>query len=449
MWKYVILLIFVTILGVGWYFFHQLKVANGYAAKIICTCTLANGRSKEIAEKQHLYFSILSLVNNDVDTINKEVKSSFWGLSTQVAQFRRGIGCILLDGKDDYNVRFPFVDFVQETDTIAFPYGNREQLLSTKGLDKEALGKAVNEAFDIDGEINKKRTTAVLVIHSDTLVAEKYAKTFSKDTPQLGWSMTKSFMNTYVGLLVNEGKLNIKNNQLFKEWQNDERKNLTLNDLLHMNTGLEWEENYAKVSDATKMLYTSEDISTIALTKKLEHSIGTHWYYSSGTSNLISRYLRNHLNGDKDYHTYLKNNLFNPLLMASAFIETDESGNFIGSSYGYATPRDWAKFGLLYLHDGIWKGKRLLPVGWTAYTREEANGSNGKYGAHFWLNTNGVEYPDAPYDLYSANGFQGQYVFIIPSRNVVIVRMGTGGEGFDANLFIKNVLAAIPKNSTN
>lgn len=446
--KYVFLLFLILLGGVVWHFYPQLMIANGYAAKKICTCTLANGRDQVLAEKQHLYFSVLSFIKNEVDTVNKQVKSSFLGLSPQIAQYRSGIGCILLDGEDDYQVTFPGQEAVISADSLNWPYGSRELLASTKGLDQKALLDAVNDAFDADGNLEDKRTTAVLVIHNDTLIAEKYAKTFHKDTPQLGWSMTKSLMNTYVGLLVNENKLDLRKNNLFTEWLNDDRRNITVDDLLHMNTGLDWEENYGKVSDATNMLYKSENIATIPLSKSLKHPIGTTWYYSSGTSNILSKLLRNHLSDDNLYLTYLKRNLFDPLQMSSAFIETDESGTLIGSSYGYATPRDWAKYGLLYLHDGVWNGKRLLPEGWTTYTREEAQGSKGIYGAHFWLNKNGSEYPDAPHDLYSANGYQGQFVFIIPSRNVVIVRMGTGRESFDTNLFLKNILAAIPVTSS-
>lgn len=443
------MVIIVSLAGIVWFYYPQLMIANGYAAKKICTCTLANGRNQDLAEKQLLYFSVLSFVKNEVDTVKLEVRSSFWGLSPRVAQYRPGIGCVLLHENDDYHVKFPTLSHSNSSDTLFWPYGTKDLITSTKGINKNALQKAVSDAFDQGGDLSSKRTTAVLVIHNDTLVAEEYAKTYGKETPQLGWSMTKSLVNSFVGLLVQEGMLDIEKRDLFKEWNGSDLNNITLNDLLHMNSGLDWVEDYAKVSDATRMLYDSEDISKIALTKTLKYPIGSHWYYSSGTSNLISKYLRNHINDDTKYHKYLKINLFHPLNMSSAFIETDESGNFIGSSYGYATPRDWAKYGLLYLHDGIWNGKRLLPEGWTSYTQKEARGSEGRYGAHFWLNKNGIEYPDAPYDLYSANGFQGQYVFIIPSRNVVIVRMGTGDDGFDANLFLKNILSALPITNSN
>ena len=123
-------------------------------------------------------------------------------------------------------------------------------------------------------------------------------------------------------------------------------------------------------------------------------------------------------------------------------IETDAAGNFVGSSYGYATARDWARFGLLYYKDGVWKGDTILPRGWVGYTTTQAVASKGEYGAQFWLNKS-KKLPDAPQDLYSCNGHRGQRVFIIPSRKLVVVRLGFSEDGFDQNEFIKGILAAI------
>ena len=150
--KYVSFVLVLVLGGVIWHFYPQLKIANGYAAKKICTCMLANGRDQVTAEKQHLYFSVLSMVKNEVDTTNLQVTSSFWGLSPQIAQYRKGIGCILLDGKDDYHVTFPDSEEVMTNDTLFWPYGSIELVASTKGLNQEALMNAVNDAFDVDGE---------------------------------------------------------------------------------------------------------------------------------------------------------------------------------------------------------------------------------------------------------------------------------------------------------
>lgn len=438
--KFVSLTLLVLVLTAGFYFFPQLAIATGYAAKKVCTCTYATGRELEEVEQNDLYFSILTLVDNELDIAKSSITSKLFGFSPKTAVFKPGIGCVLLDGKDDFNVRFPSTEKSNHSIDSIFSFKQG----TTKGVNKKLLLQTVNEAFDPNDALNQKRTTAVLVIHRDTLIAEEYAKPFAVNTPQLGWSMTKSMMNTFAGLLIQQGKMKTDQTHLFASWATDARKNISLTHLLQMNSGLSWDEDYTTVSDATKMLYSSEDVSTIPLSKSLEYEIGKTWYYSSGTTNLLSKYFRNILGDDRLYLTFLKEHLFDVLGMDSAFIETDETGTLIGSSYGYATPRDWAKYGLLYLYDGIWQGKRLLPEGWVAFSKESATGSNGIYGAQFWLNQNGVQYPDAPHDMLIADGYQGQFVFIIPSYDVVIVRMGTGGKEFDTNLFLKNILAAIP-----
>lgn len=420
-------------------YFPMLSIATGYTAKKVCTCTFLSKREKQEIVRNDLYFSILSHVNVDIDIPKNTVTTSIFGLAPQTAVFRQGIGCILLDGADDYQVKFNPNELLDAKVDTFF-----KQKYITVGTNQDKLQQAIDHAFDPDNQLIEKRTTAVLVIHKDTLIAEKYAPPFNAAMAQLGWSMTKSLMNAFAGILQQQGKLKLDQNNLFKDWSNDERRDISIKNLLQMNSGLEWDEDYTTSSDATQMLYNAEDVSVIPIGKKISTKRGESWYYSSGTSNILSKYYRNLL-GDSIYRTFLNTHLFAPLGMNSALIETDETGTFIGSSYGYATPRDWAKFGLLYLHDGIWNGKRLLPEGWTTVTRSEATGSDGKYGAQFWLNKNGVQYPDAPHDMLIADGYQGQFVFVIPSHDAVIVRMGTGGSHFDVNDFLKEVLATLPK----
>ena len=431
---YSVLIILLLLVGVSYKYYPQLGVATGYAAKKVCTCTYVTDRSKEEVEQHDLYFTILPMVKNTLDKSLKSVTSTLFGLSPQTAIYKPGLGCVLLQGEDDYNVEFPRV-----LETADHPEVLNEQPLKTEGIDLNILKKAIDNEFNQDGNLSTKQTTSIIVIHRDTLIAERYAPPFTRDMAQLGWSMTKSWMNAFAGILVKDGLISIEKDHLFPEWKNDHRKDIKLKHLLNMVSGLEWNEDYATVSDATRMLYYSEDVSSIALSKPLTFEPGIEWYYSSGTTNLLSRYYRNVLGNESTYLTFLKQRLFDKLNMSSAFIETDESGTMIGSSYGYATPRDWAKFGLLYLHDGLWQGQRILPEGWVDYSKTVVDGSKGKYGAQFWLNQNGVQYPDAPHDMIIADGFLGQYVFVIPSYDVVIVRMGTGQAGFDENMFLKNV----------
>ncbi|MEM0994534.1 MAG: serine hydrolase, partial [Bacteroidota bacterium] len=180
-----------------------------------------------------------------------------------------------------------------------------------------------------------------------------------------------------------------------------------------------------------------------AAAQDMETTAGEKWYYSSGTSNLLSEIIRRQFDSDEAYWNFPQKALFDNINASSFRIEADAGGTYVGSSYSYATARDWAKFGLLYLNDGYWQETQILPTGWVDYTKTVAPNSNGAYGAHFWLNQGGA-FPDAPKDLYYCSGFNGQYVFIVPSQNMVVVRLGVDGLGeMDANQLLRDILKGL------
>ena len=222
-------------------------------------------------------------------------------------------------------------------------------------------------------------------------------------------------------------------------------KDITIDQLLNMESGLEWDEDYFNISDVTRMLYLNDDAVKVAIGKTLEFRPEENWEYSSGTTNILSWIIRKKTRSYDEYLNFPYRELFYKIGMTSAQMEMDARGTYIGSSYCFATARDWAKFGLLYLQDGIWNGERILPEGWIKYSTTPVEKSKGIYGAHFWLNHNHAAYKDAPPDLFSANGFQGQRVFIIPSKDLVIVRLGlAGSSSFDFNEFLKNITSLFP-----
>jgi hypothetical protein len=193
------------------------------------------------------------------------------------------------------------------------------------------------------------------------------------------------------------------------------------------------------------MLFQAEDMTRVQLEKPAIFKPNTHWNYSSGTSNLLSGILRKQFKTHQEYLDFWYTNLIDKIGMNSMLIETDMAGNYVGSSYGWATTRDWAKFGLLYLHKGNWNGEQILNENWVKYTTTPTNTSNGQYGAHFWLNAGG-RYKDAPRDLFSCNGFQGQMIFIIPSEDLVIVRMGLKEDpAIDFNALLRGIISSIKK----
>ncbi|ELY2009439.1 serine hydrolase [Flavobacterium psychrophilum] len=436
-----VILLFLVYFGVTTY--PKLDLISGFSAKSVASGHFIDNRSLEIIEKGDNDIDLIDLAKNKINENSKSASASVYGLKTRKAIYREGLGATLINDGFDESKPYEVPKRTKLNNNLPFPYGNNEaEKVVFENIDYKKLELAVENAFDKKGQKNK-RTRALLVIYKDKIIAEKYDTGFTKNSKILGWSMTKSITATYFGILQKQGKLDINKPAPIAEWQNDERKNITTNDLLHMNSGLEWEEDYAKISDATKMLFHEEDMTRSQILKPAKFKPNTHWNYSSGTTNLLSGILRKQFKTHQEYLDFWYSALIDKIGMNSMVVETDMAGNYIGSSYGWATARDWSKFGLLYLHKGNWNGEQIFDESWAKYVATPTNDSNGIYGAQFWLNGSG-EYPDAPKDLYSAHGFQGQCVFIIPSKNIVIVRMGLSEE-FDFNGMLKGILGGMKK----
>jgi len=438
-----LLILLLLIAGLAYFAaFPMLPVATGYAAKKMCSCHFIADRTQESIQQDDLGSFPLSLTETTIDKTNKSVRSTLFGMAEQRAVYRDNLGCILLQGEDDYNVQLELPKFKRDI-SGDWPHGEQKATNKAGGVDYQKLQKAIDGAFDPSLEMDSIRTRAVVVIYKDTLIAEKYAKGFDKDTEILGWSMSKSVVNALIGILVKDGKMSLEQDHLFSHWT-DERSTITLNDMLQMQSGLDFEENYATKSDATEMLFMSENVVEVASRPTLEVEPGTKWYYSSGTTNALMGLVRNQFDNQQEYLKFPHERLFHKIGMHSMVLEVDESGNYIGSSFGYATPRDWAKFGLLYLNEGNWYGEQIVDTSWVEFSREPAEHGEGLYGGHFWHNHNHVKFKDVPTDLFYCSGFQGQYVYILPSNDLVVVRMGLNeGEGYDANGFLKGVIEAV------
>ena len=377
----------------------------------------------------------------DVETDGKSASASVFGLMERKAICNEGLGCTLVNDDYDPNTIIPTPQRVKQNNKLKFPYGDEEAKDTIfSNVDYDQLQKALDHAFS-NNDVQKTRT--VLVAHKNHIIGEKYLEGFTKDTPILGWSMTKSVLATLYGILEYNGKIDLNTPVLLKNWDKDNRKNITLNHLLRMQSGLAWDEDYTAISDVTRMLFMDADMTKAQGEKEAIAAPTEIWNYSSGTSNLLSGILRKRFKTHQEYINFPYKALIDKIGMSSMLIETDMKGNFVGSSYAWATTRDWAKFGLLYLNKGNWNGEQLFDASWVDYVSKPTLHSDGTYGGHFWLNANG-KYPDVPRDLYSANGYQGQRVFIIPSKDLVVVRTGLAEEpDFDINLFLKNILAAI------
>ncbi|SHF98372.1 hypothetical protein SAMN05444396_103250 [Flavobacterium segetis] len=435
--------IFVVLVYVGFTTYPKLDLISGFSAKSIASGYFIDNRSQEMIEKGDNDIALIDLAKNTINEAGKFATASVYGLKERKAIYRKGLGATLIN--DDFDVTKPYLfpNRNKLNNNLPFPYGNLEPKDTIfRSVDYTKLNAAVANTFDTDGKIDK-RTRSLLVIYKDKIIAEKYDTGFNKDSKILGWSMTKSITSAMFGVLEKQGKFNIYAPAPIPEWANDERKIITTNDLLHMNSGLEWEEKYDKICDATKMLFQAEDMTRSQLEKSAAYKPNTHWNYSSGTTNLLSGILRKQFKTHQEYLDFWYRSLIDKIGMNSMLVETDMKGNYVGSSYGWATTRDWAKFGLLYLHKGNWNGEQIFNESWAKYTATSTNTSNGDYGGHFWLNSGG-KFPDAPRDMYYCGGFQGQMVVIIPSLDVVIVRMGLKeNPEFDFNGMFKEIIGSL------
>lgn len=391
---------------------------------------------------------MIKLAKTEISTKEKRVEASVFGFMDREAIYREGLGCVLITEDFDPDQELIFPERNHNTTDLPFPYGNKgiKDTLFEE-VDYVKLQQALDLAFEMP-EMQQTRT--VLVAYKDHIIGERYVEGFDHNTPILGWSMTKSVLATLFGNLQYRNQIDVGLYKPFdidntnEEINIDPRKHISLNDLLRMQSGLAWDEDYSSMSDVTRMLFLDSDMSQAQARTEVIAEPGVIWNYSSGTSNLLSGILRKQFKSHQEYLNFPYSALIDKMGMHSMLIETDLHGNFVGSSYGWGSTRDWAKFGILYLHEGDWNGERIFHPNWATYVSTPTAHSDGKYGAHFWLNANG-KYPDVPRDLYSANGYQGQYVFIIPSKNVVIVRTGLAEDPeFNVNDFLKNILAALP-----
>ncbi|HMI08326.1 MAG TPA: serine hydrolase [Flavobacterium sp.] len=440
------LLIFLAIIAIVVFMnYPKLDLITGFAAKSVASAHFSDGRTLQMIEEGDNDIALVDLAKNKIDDSRKFATATIFGLNERKAVFREGLGAVLVDS--DFDTTRPY-DIPKRTKTenkLPFPYGNLEQKDTFfPNINYGKLHQTIDEAFDQKGN-KQKRTRSVLVVYKDKIIGEKYDAGFNKKSRILGWSMTKSVTATLFGILQKQGKIDIFKPAPVPQWKNDKRAKITISDLLHMNSGLEWTEDYETISDATRMLFLAKDMTAVQRDKPYAFEPDTHWNYSSGTTNLLSGILRKQFKTHQEYLDFWYSALIDKIGMHSMFVETDMAGNYVGSSYGWATTRDWAKLGLLYLHKGNWNGEQLFDESWAKYVATPTKDSNGFYGAHFWLNASG-RYPDAPRDLYSCNGFQGQMIFIIPSLDLVIVRMGLKEDpGFDFNALLKGIIGSIKK----
>jgi CubicO group peptidase (beta-lactamase class C family) len=419
----------------------------GFIAKTLCSEHFVAGRNN----LQQIWSDILDVNalsdwgSYELDSSARQVSAWFGpGLMKTTAVYRDGLGCTIAVGIPPGKLQpLPARPSLHHSASSALPAA------ATINPDLEAV---LDEAFSEPSSSSHRRTRAIVILQRGWIVAERYATHFDRGTPLIGWSMTKSVTNTLAGMLVGDGALSLDDPAPVPEWQaaDDPRNQITLRHLLQMSSGLDFEEVYEPGGDVTNMLFTAHSAAAYAATAPLGHEPGSHWYYSSGTTNILARVIRDAAGGSTAaVYEFSRTRLFEPLGITSMVIEPDASGSPVGSSFSYATARDWARLGQFWLQEGVWNGERLLPEGWIKWSTSPAPAAQrGQYGAQFWLNA-GVDgkyrdFPDLPSSAYYAHGFNSQIVAVFPEQDVVVVRLGFTTDGsWDDNAFLSAVLRAL------
>jgi len=364
-------------------------------------------------------------IRTHIDRNRREVRTTVLGGFAARSVYRPGLGCLLLHGAG------PVPDaagFRPAPIPATFPAGVVQ-------ASNPAIRRAIARAFAEPDPAHPRYTKAVVVLHDGQLIAERYAPGYGPDTPIWAHSVTKSITNALIGILVRQGKLRLDEPAPIVAWRTPGNTHhaVTIDQLLRMDSGLPFDEIGGPVNPLTRMLFIERDMAAYAARMPLAHPPGTTWGYSNLGFVLLGRIIRDAVGGDAiDVERFARRELFAPLGMSHTLIETDATGTPIGASNVYASARDLARFGQLYLDNGMVDGKRILPADWVAYSHSQTLATG--YGAGFWINrvnTGSVPVwhapwgmPQLPKDMYYARGALGQYVVIVPSEHLVVVRMG-------------------------
>jgi CubicO group peptidase (beta-lactamase class C family) len=430
-------------------------LAAGYKASFLCSDIFNAGQSEAQVAKDDLkriYPEIEPLIPGLAAKIDRQAKTVSVAFSDKlpprVAAWRPQLGCAQLPigaGADTVRLlpRLRVDPAVDRNDRLPWPDGDRNAAARPRG-DGRALIRAVADAFDRRTYGQGSETTAVIVVQGGKIVAERYRDDFDMHMSQRTWSVAKSLAGTIVGAAVQQGLLDVDSPAPIPEWRSpgDPRSAITTDQLIRMASGLH-SDAAGNRTDAT--YFGGSSVTENATQWPLETAPGTRFRYSNNDILLAIRGLRSKLGDGERALAFPFESLLWKIGMTRTVPETDWQGNFILSSQVWTTARDLARLGLLYQNDGMWNGERILPPGWGGYVSRlgpAQPGSGFGYGATFWTFPAAAGVPD---DAYIAQGNRGQYLAIIPSRRIVVVRRGFDGPGtaFDPAPFVRDILSAL------
>jgi CubicO group peptidase (beta-lactamase class C family) len=430
-------------------------LAAGYKAGVMCSVVFLGGRDPADVIREELAgpVPLLGAEHSEVPVVDYKTRSvtcsAGEGLPSRLAVHREGYGTVLLppgatlaDVSSLPQMKMPF----PKGDPAKIPWPDGDLLPQTAppaNVDQAGLKLAVDNAFGAE-KYGAAKTLSVVVVYRGRIIAERYAPGRTMHTQYRSWSSAKSITSALVGIMVGRGKLKVSDPAPITAWRGDDpRRKITIENLLHMSSGLK-----SQGAATIEAYWGGTNTAELAAGEAIEAEPGTRWKYANYDTLLLMRSIKEVLGDQDDYLALPRRVLLNKIGMRHTYPEIDPFGNFILSSQVYTTARDLARFGLLYLQDGVWNGERILPEGWVKYTQQPApakeavKGEQG-YGAQFWL----MNFDDrVPADAYTTAGARGQFSTIVPSRDVVVVRTGldpSSGSKWSQEELVADVLKAI------
>ena len=434
----------------------SIRIASASTSHLLCSAVFVSARDADEAFAEEMRPEagmgwIAWALRYAVDRERREVTTTIFGSFESRAIYRDGLGCLVVHGavpddaaagREAHAAVPPLLGEIAGSTVVTAP--------------DPRIGAAIDAAFAEPPAPPWRKTKAVVVLHRGHVIAERYAPGIGIGTAWHGHSVSKSVTHALVGILAAQGKLSLEGRAPIAEWAgaDDPRRAITIDQLLRMTSGLPLVRMSRE--DSTRMWFLERDMAGFAATRPLASAPGERWAYSEAGYMLLSRSVRDAAGGHTaDVLRLAQRELFGPLGMSTATLEFDATGTPIGASHFYASARDWARLGWLYLNDGVIGGQRLLPAGWARHAATPTPTPNTGYGAGFWLNTLGTEnplgfrwgLPSAPADAYYGWGYLGQFVVVVPSRQLVVVRMGVthrpGGDHEGVGRLVGEIVAAL------
>jgi CubicO group peptidase (beta-lactamase class C family) len=434
---------------------RAIRVATGYVAHNVCSQAFVSGLDpqtvfSEAIDRAGIRRLRWGLIYH-LDRTSQTVDAALAGLFGSHALFHDGFGCVLLHGST--------TPYLLRSDIDALKAAKNPPLLpeiagpAVVEPSDSKLKAALDHAFEEPSISPFRRTKAVVVVHNGSVIAERYADGVGVDTPLLGFSMTKSVINALLGILTQQGSISPSLPAPIAEWRGatDPRREIEVEHLMRMTTGLALDETNSGFDSSSQMVYLHNDMAGFAVKAAIVAPPGTRWAYSSPTTQLLARIIRDITGGPEQTLAFAWRELFNPLGMRNVTLEFDGAGTLQGSTYMLASARDWARFGLLYLNDGVIGGRRILHEDWVDFSAAATLDTD--YGAGFWTNRSEHEHAKGrirlgiPRDAFFASGDLGQRIVIIPSQHLVVVRLGDSvdptGDIRGLGRLVKEVIAAV------